>query len=98
MSRAAAALIALLAASSAAAFTCKLSPDGSSVIVKTSNPNPQPAQCTVSCRFKTPDGVATVTCTQTIPAGATDWYVCLRAAAGKNYGDVDGGDENCSKP
>jgi hypothetical protein len=62
----------LAAASPAAAFTCKLSPDGTSVIVKTSNHNTQPASCTVTCRFAVPGGAASITCTQTIPAGATD--------------------------
>ena len=62
----------LAAASPAAAFTCALSPDKMSVIVKTSNRNPQPASCTVTCRFAVPEGTASVTCTQTIPAGAKD--------------------------
>jgi hypothetical protein len=88
----------LAAASPAAAFTCKLSPDGTSVIVKTSNHNTQPASCTVTCRFAVPGGTASITCTQTIPAGATDWYVCIRPAAGKNYGAPAGGDETCAKP
>ena len=44
----------LAAASPAAAFTCTLSPDKTSVIVKTSNPNLQPASCTVTCRFAVP--------------------------------------------
>jgi hypothetical protein len=88
----------LAAASPAAAFTCKLSPDGTSVIVKTSNPNTQPASCTVTCRFAVPGGTASITCTRTIPAGAKDWYVCIRPAAGKNYGAPAGGDETCAKP
>jgi hypothetical protein len=88
----------LAAASPAAAFTCKLSPDGTSVIVKTSNHNTQPASCTVTCRFAVPGGTASITCTQTIPAGAKDWYVCIRPAAGKNCGAPAGGDETCAKP
>ncbi len=89
----------LLAADSAAqAFTCKLSPDGTSVIVKTGNPYPKDTSCTVNCRFAVPGGVETITCTQKIPGGAADWYVCVRPAAGKNYGALDGGDENCAKP
>jgi hypothetical protein len=88
----------LAAASPAAAFTCKLSPDGTSVIVKTSNHNTQPASCTVTCRFAVPGGTASITCTQTIPAGAKDWYVCIRTAAGKNCGAPAGGDETCAKP
>jgi hypothetical protein len=43
-------------------------------------------------------GTADITCTQTIPPGAKDWYVCIRPAAGKNYGAVAGGDEKCAKP
>jgi len=91
-------VLTLAAASPAAAFTCKLSPDGTSVIVKTSNPNPQPVSCTVTCRFAVPQGTADITCTQTIPPGAKDWYVCIRPAAGKNYGALAGGDEKCAKP
>jgi hypothetical protein len=68
------------------------------VIVKTSNPGPQPVQCTVTCRFKVPDGVDAITCTQTIPAGAAEWYLCLRPAAGKNYDALGGGEENRVKP
>ena len=88
----------LAAASQAPAFTCTLSPDKTSVIGKTSNPNLQPASCTVTCRFAVPEGTASITCTQTIPAGAKDWYVCIRPAAGKNYGAAAGGDETCAKP
>ena len=39
-------VLTLAAASPAAAFTCTLSPDGTSVIVKTGNPNSQPVSCT----------------------------------------------------
>jgi hypothetical protein len=88
----------LAATSPAAAFTCTLSPDKTSVIVKTSNPNSQPASCTVTCRFAVPGGTASITCTQTIPAGPKDWYVCIRPAAGKNYGAPAGGEEKCAKP
>jgi hypothetical protein len=48
--------VTLAAASPAAAFTCALSPDKTSVIVKTGNPNSQPASCTVTCRFAVPEG------------------------------------------
>lgn len=89
---------ALTAAPPAAAFTCTLSPDKTSVVVKTSNPNSQPTSCTVTCRFAVPEGTASISCTQTIPAGAKDWYVCVRPAAGKNYGAPVGGDETCAKP
>ena len=82
----------------AAAFTCTLSPDKSTVIVKTSNPNAQAQSCTVTCRFVVPDGIATVSCTQTVPAGAKDWYVCIRPTGGKPYGNLDGGEEKCAQP
>ena len=51
----------------AAAFTCTLSPDKSAVIVKVSNPYAQQTACTVTCNFVTPDGIASVSCTQTVP-------------------------------
>src|SRR5262245_23850137 len=35
----------------ATAFTCMLSPDKSTVIVKVSNPYPRPAACTGTCNF-----------------------------------------------
>jgi hypothetical protein len=88
----------LATASPAAAFTCALSLDKTAVIVKSSNPNPQPASCTVTCRFTVPEGTASITCSQTIPTGVKDWYVCIRPAAGKNYGAPAGGDETCAKP
>ena len=88
----------LAAASPAVAFTCTLSPDKTSVILKTSNPNSQAASCTVTCRFAVPEGTASITCTQTIPAGAKDWYVCIRPATGKSYGAPAGGEEKCAKP
>jgi hypothetical protein len=91
-------LFVLAATSAASAFTCKLSPDGTSLIVKTGNPYPNEASCTVNCRFAVPGGIETVSCTQKIPGGAADWYVCVRPAAGKNYGALAGGDENCVKP
>src|SRR5262249_49412027 len=91
-------VVTLAAASPAAAFTCKPSPDGTSVIVKTSNPNPQPVSCTVTCRFAVAGGSADITLPQTIPPGAKDWYVCIRPAAGKNYGALAGGDEKWAKP
>ena len=31
-------------------------------------------------------------------ASAKDWYVCIRPAAGKSYGNLDSGSENCAKP
>ena len=93
-------LLILLAAGTdrAAAFTCALSPDKSAVIVKVTNPYAQQSACTVTCNFTTPRGIESLTCTQTVPGGAKDWYVCIRPAAGKSYGDLDSGSETCAKP
>jgi hypothetical protein len=90
--------ILLAVADRAAAFICTLSPDKSTVIVKVSNPYAQQTACTVTCNFITPDGIKSVTCTQTVPGGAKDWYVCIHPAAGKSYSNLDSGSENCTKP
>lgn len=89
--------ILLAGADRAAAFICTLSPDKSTVIVKVSNPYAHQTACTVTCNFITPDGIKSVTCTQTVPGGAKDWYVCIRPG-GKSYGNLDSGSENCTKP
>ena len=95
---AACAILLLAPAERAAAYICTISPKGDAVIVKTSNPYPQSTSCTVPCRFVVPDGIATVKCTQTVPGGAKDWYVCLRPTGGKAYGKLEGGSEDCQKP
>lgn len=82
----------------AEAYTCRLSPSGDSVIVKTGNTGITDLSCTVTCRFTTPQGPFAVTCTQTIPAGTPDWYVCVRPTAGKSVGVLEGGEEKCGKP
>jgi hypothetical protein len=87
----AAAALVLLAAQPAAAVTCKLSPRGDSLLIKTSNPSAAPKTCTVTCRF----ALARFSCTQNIPAGAKDWYVCVRPTRGKNLGALQGGSEVC---
>ncbi len=79
------------AAQPAAAYTCTVSPHGDSVIIKTNNPSAAPKTCTVTCRF----ALARISCTQNIPAGARNWYVCLRPTRGKNLGALQGGAENC---
>jgi len=80
-----------LAAEPAAAVTCKLSPRGDSLLIKTSNASAAPKTCTVTCRF----ALARFACTQNIPAGAKDWYVCVRPTRGKNIGALQGGSETC---
>jgi len=82
----------------AEAYTCRLSPSGDSVIVTTGNAGITDLSCTVTCRFTTPQGPFAVTCTQTIPAGTPDWYVCVRPTAGKSVGALEGGEEKCAKP
>ena len=80
----------------AAAFSCTVSPDRSTVTVKTSNPAPRPRVCTVDCRFETPDGPLVMSCTQLIPGGANDWYVCVRSTGGRALRvSPDGGSEQC---
>jgi hypothetical protein len=82
----------------AAAYTCRVSPAGDSIIVKTGNSGISDVSCTVTCRFATPQGPLAVTCTQTIPAGAPDWYVCVRPTGGKSVGALEGGEEKCGNP
>jgi hypothetical protein len=77
----------------ATAYTCTISPKGDAVIVKTDNPGAEPLTCTVTCRF----AAATFNCTQTIPAGARNWYVCLRPTHGKNIGQLQDGSEACKR-
>ena len=57
----------------------------------------QPTSCTVSRRFAGPGGPATVNCTQQIPGGAKNWYVCLRPTGGKAL-TFESGSETCKKP
>src|SRR5262249_17538961 len=81
----------------AAAYTCRLSPAGDAIMVKTGNASAADLSCTVTCRFTTPQGPFVVNCTQTIPAGQADWYVCLRPTGGKSIGALEGGEEKCVK-
>jgi len=82
----------------AVAYTCRVSPAGDSIIVKTGNTGTSDVSCTVTCRFATPQGPLAVTCTQTIPAGSADWYVCVRPTGGKSVGALEAGEEKCGKP
>ena len=54
--------------------------------------------CMLTCNFVIPDGIKSITCAQSVSGGAKDWYVCIRPAAGKSYGNLDSGSENCAKP
>jgi hypothetical protein len=53
---------------------------------------------TACVQIVTPSGIESITCKQNVPGGAKDWYVCIRPAAGKSYGNVDSGNESCTKP
>ena len=57
------------------------------MIIKTDNPGAAPKTCTVTCRF----ALARFSCTQNIPAGARNWFVCVRPTRGKNLGALQGG-------
>jgi hypothetical protein len=96
--RALAVLLLFACTQPAAAYTCTISPKGDAVIVKTDNAGAEPVTCTVSCRFAVAGGTQTVTCTQQIPGGARNWYVCLRSTGGKAFGKLVEGSENCVKP
>jgi hypothetical protein len=88
----------LLSASTAGAYTCRASPAGDAVVVKTGNNTASALSCTVTCRFTTPQGPPfDVTCTQIIPANTPDWYVCIRPTGGKSVGALEGGEEKCAK-
>jgi hypothetical protein len=78
----------------ALAYSCSLSPARDAVIVKTDNPSAHPVTCKVDCVFTTPDGPATISCSQQIPAGTKGWYVCLRPTGGKAFAFASGS-ENC---
>ncbi len=91
-------LFLLLSAQPAFAYICTISPKGDAVLVKTGNPYAQTTTCTVTCRFVVPDGIATITCSQTVPGGAKDWFICIRPTEGKAFGKLEGGSEQCAKP
>ena len=78
----------------ASAYTCALSPAKDAVIVKTDNASDRAVTCTVECTFTSPQGPATISCTQAIPANARGWYVCLRPSGGKAL-EFTGGSESC---
>jgi hypothetical protein len=78
----------------ASAFTCALSPARDAVIVKTDNAFDHELTCKVDCRFTSPQGPATISCTQAIPANSKGWYVCLRPSGGKAL-EFAGGSESC---
>ena len=88
----------LLLPGMAAAYTCRVSPAGDAIMIKTGNNSAGDVSCTVRCRFTTPAGPPfDVTCTQTIPANTTDWFVCIRPTGGKSVGAFEGGEEKCVK-
>ena len=95
--RSASALVILIATGAplpALAYSCAISTAKDAVIVKTDNASAQPVTCKVECRFTTPAGIATISCSQQIPAGAKGWYVCLRPINGATA-QFSGGSESC---
>jgi hypothetical protein len=78
----------------ASALTCVLSPAKDAVIVKTDNGFDHELTCKIDCRFSSPQGPATISCTQAIPANSKGWYVCLRPTGGKAL-EFAGGSESC---
>jgi hypothetical protein len=78
----------------ASGFTCTLSRAKDAVIVKTDNGFDHELTCTIDCRFTSPQGPATISCTKVIPANSRGWYVCLRSTGGKAL-EFAGGGESC---
>lgn len=76
------------------AYSCTLSPAKDAVIVKTDNASDREMACKVDCRFTSPEGPVTISCTQQIPANSKGWYVCLRPSGGKALEFVSGS-ESC---
>ena len=76
------------------AYSCALSPAKDAVIVKTDNASDREMTCKVDCRFTSPQGPVTISCTQQIPANSKGWYVCLRPTGGKAL-ELVGGSESC---
>jgi hypothetical protein len=79
----------------ALAYTCTMSSAGDAVIVKTDNASDRAVTCKVDCRFTSPQGPATISCTQQIPANSKGSYVCLRPTGGKAL-QFAGGSESCN--
>ena len=86
--------IAGVAATPAFAYSCVLSPAKDAVIVRTDNASDRGMTCKVECLFTSPEGPATIFCTQQIPANSKGWYVCLRPTGGKALEFVSGS-ESC---
>jgi hypothetical protein len=72
------------------AYSCAMSPARDAVIIKTDNSRDREATCKVECVFAGQDGPVTISCAQKIPAGAKNWYVCLRPTGGKLVEFVSG--------
>lgn len=67
----------------AAAFTCKISADKTSVQLIGSNAQAKETSCTVHCDIRTSTGsTAIVECTKTLAANAKDAELCARTAEG----------------
>jgi hypothetical protein len=94
-------LSSLGAAQAANIHACRISPDKRSVTVLVSNPYAQETHCTVNCHIALPgDGVASISCTKTVPGGARDFELCTRARSdNRDYAKLhDAGNAECVKP
>src|SRR5262245_8459740 len=90
------AAFAISAEPATAAYSCTVTPDGKSVLVKMTNPDPFPKSCTVNCQFRIPGGGASVSCSKTVPADVKDWTMCTRSTGGDKYTFREG-DEDCRR-
>lgn len=80
----------------AATYSCGVSPDGKSVIVKVSNPDSFKKSCSINCHFKMPGGSASISCSKTVPANVKDWEMCVKSTGGDKYTFREGS-EDCVK-
>ena len=91
-----AALTIAVAQPAAASYSCTVTPDGKSVVVKVSNPDPFQKSCSINCHFKFPGGSASVSCSKTVPANVTDWEMCVKSTGDDKY-TLREGEEDCCK-
>lgn len=93
-------LSSLGAAQAADIHACQIAPDKRSVSVLVSNPYAKETHCTVNCHFAMAGGgIASVSCTKTVPADAKDFVMCTRTSSDKGYAKLhDSGDADCVKP
>jgi hypothetical protein len=87
-------LLGIAAPLPASAYQCTISPAKDAVVIKTDNASAQSVTCKVDCRFATPAGMVSFSCSQQIPPQTKGWYVCLRPIEGA-AAQFAGGGEIC---